>query len=748
MRSILFLLCLLIPNISWAVAYTSSGDGAWSVPATWGGGGVPGVGDSATIQAGHTITIDGNTSVGTSPASTVTYDLDISGTLYWPSNPAGNWTFTAYSSVRVQGAGKIQVGTSVNPLNCANTGIWEFATSAASQKYTMYIAGGNLKVYGCENFDTASGTVHRSRIAACAPACTAGAGRTLRLYPAVNWNASSGWSGDRILIGIGGNAAVAPAAGDDPEEITSWTAPADNQIAAVTLTEDHQIGDLVVNASRNFIIRSDSAAIHSRIYSAGIADPYDINWVLLDEMGDATNAAALMYNTSALSMGTVNHVAALNCEDGAAVACFYFNAASWTKIEGLIAFDYRGGNGIFLQTGLFLEQKTVQDLSAFEGPSALGYGITASGSLGDVLIDGFWCSHGSGCLQFTNSTFNVTNSILHGTTINAAALSESANYTRGMLQTIAYNEVRNSGASCFEMRGRSLHFYNNDIDSCGDFCVEIIPTQGTTYIISNDNTYDNCNTDNNAAQSGLFIDAYDFYYHGNRELFGQTTANYRSNIMWAPPQYTSAGGRGKGVCNECLLAAPANALTCGSMPSDGIYLESCSTGSSYVGYIPDDSYFALHNKDGVEYDIVGWGPGGSVISRDTVTNYTTSNIKMKITPTATNSHSYITAGSFYVADGASVTVDLYLRKDEAVATAGWRPRLALQGCGFNLYSDYDEMSDVNNIWEKVTVTGTADWRGVVYIYVAVRGKLSGVNGYTPVWPPTLDIYADGLSVTK
>jgi hypothetical protein len=47
-------------------AYTSSTSGNWSNNATWGGGGHPGNGDTATIASGHTVTVDVNTTVGTS----------------------------------------------------------------------------------------------------------------------------------------------------------------------------------------------------------------------------------------------------------------------------------------------------------------------------------------------------------------------------------------------------------------------------------------------------------------------------------------------------------------------------------------------------------------------------------------------------------------------------------------------------------------------------------------------------------
>ena len=50
-------------------AYTSTTSGNWSSNATWGGGGHPGDGDSATIADTHAVTVDVNTTVGTSGPS-------------------------------------------------------------------------------------------------------------------------------------------------------------------------------------------------------------------------------------------------------------------------------------------------------------------------------------------------------------------------------------------------------------------------------------------------------------------------------------------------------------------------------------------------------------------------------------------------------------------------------------------------------------------------------------------------------
>lgn len=288
------------------------------------------------------------------------------------------------------------------------------------------------------------------------------------------------------------------------------------------------------------------------------------------------------------------------------------------------------------------------------------------------------------------------------------------------------------------------HIANNDIDGSTIYCINISETSN---VRAYSNTYDRCDTSDSANGAALNFASPNGYYYGYDEKFGVTSNNYKSNIMFNPGSYGAGPTkRFKGVCNNCVLSTPTNNTTCGVMDTDGIYQYSCSAGDPYRLYIEDDCYFTLHNKDQSSGVHVGWGPGGMVIRGEYAT-VVDNTVNMKVQPGNATEYNYVKIGQVYARSGDTVTVKLSLRKDESQG-ANYRPRLALDGSGFDREVDYDTMSDAINTWEEQQVSGVATYSGSVEIYVAVKNNLSGADAHTPVWPPTLEIYADGLSITS
>ena len=101
----------------WAANYTTSGSGDWNASATWGGAGVPGNGDTATINGGYTVTIPAGytATIGNSPspngvvltltaAGAQRTKLVVAGTLHMH----GDVTAASFCTIEVQGDGAIE----------------------------------------------------------------------------------------------------------------------------------------------------------------------------------------------------------------------------------------------------------------------------------------------------------------------------------------------------------------------------------------------------------------------------------------------------------------------------------------------------------------------------------------------------------------------------------------------------------------------------------------------------------------
>lgn len=104
-------------------AYTSTQSGNWSAAATWGGGGTPGNGDSATIANGHMATYDVDASgyatgfVGITVASGGILQFDVTKSTHLKMDGVSNHNITVN--------GELKIGTSETPLSSAFQAIIE-----------------------------------------------------------------------------------------------------------------------------------------------------------------------------------------------------------------------------------------------------------------------------------------------------------------------------------------------------------------------------------------------------------------------------------------------------------------------------------------------------------------------------------------------------------------------------------------------------------------------------------------------
>jgi hypothetical protein len=109
MRRWLFVFVIFSATPLFATSFTSTQSGNWSSAATWGGGGVPGSSDSATVSGGNTVTLDVPVTV-----SSVTLGGTLTGTQSLTVTSAFNWSGGTNSGA---GTTTIQSGATMNVSN-------------------------------------------------------------------------------------------------------------------------------------------------------------------------------------------------------------------------------------------------------------------------------------------------------------------------------------------------------------------------------------------------------------------------------------------------------------------------------------------------------------------------------------------------------------------------------------------------------------------------------------------------------
>jgi len=167
---------------------TSAGTGLFNAGATWNGGVVPTAPNTAVVQNGHTVTIDASATLGPdtggldpSPETDCSFIVRGGGTLILPSSAAADYTWTLQGPIKIEADGTFQVGDSfASPF--PSTRVFQIAFSAYA--YENWIAG-NFRLYGCTGYHMASATSQRTRLNA---DVVAGAGQTFTVEDSVDWS--------------------------------------------------------------------------------------------------------------------------------------------------------------------------------------------------------------------------------------------------------------------------------------------------------------------------------------------------------------------------------------------------------------------------------------------------------------------------------------------------------------------------------------------------------------------------------
>ena len=183
--------------------YTSQQSGSWNNSATWGGIGVPALGDKATIQSGHTVTIDSDAAVGTDTLPVPTndddakYDLRIKGSLKWDTTPAADYTFTIDGHTLIDSGAVFEIGSEASPIPDDRKATVYFPLGIAIRYIVLAETTSMLRVYGSETAHRADAASQRTTVKT---AFTMGTNVIVAFNDDVDYEA-----GDVVLLAMGGD---------------------------------------------------------------------------------------------------------------------------------------------------------------------------------------------------------------------------------------------------------------------------------------------------------------------------------------------------------------------------------------------------------------------------------------------------------------------------------------------------------------------------------------------------------------
>ena len=126
--------------------YNASQSGNWSDPATWGGAGVPGVGDGVVIDNGYTVDLDQDVEIGADSDTFVAINI-IDGKLKFPRNASRILTFEGYLYIAT--AGHLDMGDDGDPILDGYTATLNFKRTSLTNNTTVRIQNGSQGKWTC-----------------------------------------------------------------------------------------------------------------------------------------------------------------------------------------------------------------------------------------------------------------------------------------------------------------------------------------------------------------------------------------------------------------------------------------------------------------------------------------------------------------------------------------------------------------------------------------------------------------------
>ena len=741
--------------------------------------------------------------------------MTIDGILNWKIETATDRTFKCRGSIEMGYGGSLRIGTAVLPIPADQKAsfIFEKAGSTATvwqimianffeDLYTATVKTlyGSLSIFGAPDYHMASAAMQRTRLTHGVPS---GSGRTIVFDDYVDYEV-----GDTIYIGYGADptidvfsgAAIAAAYGSDTVTILTKI---DARTYTANLTYTHVAGDMVIHKTRNVFFGcqdADSMQIRPILYYLGYPGytryrgiwpgAIDMHWAFLNKFEVLCKIQGPYCMCE--DVGTLN---VKNCVLQAPTNVLNLasaNSWSWPWFEettphldelhifGLTGTFFTGLVGIVVGTAHWGHISIVDTTYVGSDVGLLTSYTTGNTNIRQSLeIDSLWVSYARSISNFNQNTcvfkwdtqlkvysmrahpvlqcfrFQTPQEgqefVLNDVTVYHCYVrifvNDNASQNRVTLTGCKFANVKTHVFSYTPgaYLPYQLECYDCDFDGIGGSVVSFSgDSYGTTWYDVNWK-FVNCNFGRMIVNAYMFSFADTWFRLGGRILF-----------------------------ENCQIQKPTNVTSSGIWTGLKAYCIRHTVGYPYVDngygfydkinreYYP--SAFAYEWANCQVYDDAGvdqWpieypntktvavvGGGGEVHSEPTI--LVDGTLGMKMLPYAVqapNPGNRARPIRIPLLEAEGITLKVSLRKNTSLP-AGKRPAFYARGCGFD---SVIEMTDVNNIWEELTITGTAQYEDTLEVWVE-----GGWNLYAGTsddfWEPTalgtVLSYADKFVCTR
>lgn len=768
----------------------NTGGGNWHVGTTWEGGVVPSATDRVVIKAGDTVVIDDNTTIGDSPSQT-TFVVDIYGTLKWADSPGGSWVFNSNGSIRIRPTGTLQIGSDAYPIPADKTATLQFGAGTCwliqMDSTVGTVQRGRIQIRGAVAYHMASAEMTKARLSA---NVSSGTGVSLRFDRDVDWEV-----GDVVFLGRGGSLTTAVVdssgnfiAGYGTERVTLLSKVSAHEFTA-HLMYNHLAGDIAAHGTRNVAIVGNSTTgfcIYKAtpgLQSGGYTTHgwIDLSWATLRYAGGSGSYPHGVYIQDGGQYASNDILAGQYLLK----SCVFDSPSSNASTSAALAF-----------TNCFRMKQLAEDIDDLV-IWGFYYGI-AFGGVGSTYARGIYTLGRVAVIGYTYNAVYLT----MDTTLQTASLwiSCGGNPTTPGIDTLgcgfrcreflshgAYTAADLTGYSGVYTRLSEVYILSGEVLNCKRYGVRLSDEHrvvikntmfrfGYDYLLDLDTSCggvfcDSCTFDGKlgSGSGGGTVFLPRMATNGEPKdarftncKFGTSIRNTFSNlVLYQSGGAVSNGAFGRVVVENCEFKEPIftteptwglwgkwrgvivwseGAATCYDMiQAPGYTLEiinpivrDAAGADQWAATYPGVTHMAIFGGGGEWRNESAVVVDGSYAAKITPWN-----------PWAANCGSFYVPYRIPVRSGDTLTVKIKLRKTFSQPDELKRPTAFLSGCG--IYAEAT-MSDVNDVWNEVTLSGVSNANGLVDFWVS-PGWGASYNGVLVRDPWYQTVYADGISVT-